>query len=649
MNAFAQYKNFMEALFEPTDTVAFMFLANGTPPVHDFVPAERAFSLDYFDILQKINESHNVYAAMNPFKAELRGATAGRTKANVAEVKRVYADADTNGEAVLAKVKNATSTPPPTVILQSSPGKFQFIWNVQGLTQHTAEPLLKAIAQEYGTDAAVAEVARVLRVPGFKNRKYIDAPEVTVVGDIEFGNYTPLDFALTTKSAETKAESAPGLPRDTAGLIPHGHIHSYLVREAGKLRHEFGLGEEAIYAALHELVHSNCAPPIDDSRIKAMAKDAATWDDGGIRLLMSADIIPDPTQPAPVVDWRPYFRSVGELEKGDIRMLIDGFMPEGSNYIGAPAGGGKTWLALSMAKALTTGKPFLGCKDFTIPAIIPCLYLIPEVGARAFRMRLEKFRIPDDPNLFLCRTISEGSTLMLNDPILRAAVAELKPVVFLDTAIRFNTSADENSAVQNKMLVDDIITLRQAGAAGVIALHHSTKSTRKEGMSLENILRGTGDTAASADCVYGLLRDEKLYDEGRGPEEFDVRCIKPRDIQKPPLPFRIAASRKAPEGTITTFKTGIASNIDEFGDFLIVSGEVQKSDLMSRIDKFLTNDPTLVLKDLMELTGAKKWQINSATKSLGWVKSKKGNVWKKGGDALEDVKVEISDREEVAF
>jgi hypothetical protein len=322
------------------------------------------------------------------------------------------------------------------------------------------------------------------------------------------------------------------------------------------------------------------------------------------------------------------FRSVGELDSGEIRMLISGFMPEGTNFIGGLPGGGKTWLALSMVKALTTGRPFLGREDFTVPVITPVLYLIPEVGARAFRKRLEKFKIPNDSKLFLCRTISEGSILSLSDPILIGAIKAMKPVVFLDTAIRFNNATDENSAMQNKALVDAMIILRQLGAVSVIALHHSSKTMRKEEMTLENVLRGTGDMAASADCVYGLQRDDKLYDEGRGPEEIDVRCVKPRDFS-PPVPFRIAASRKS-DNFITNYKSGLVSNIDEHGDFLVVSENVQRNALVSKVNELLTTDPKRTLKELLELTGAKQWKVREALKSNGWDKPKTSDVWTKG-------------------
>jgi len=71
-----------------------------------------------------------------------------------------------------------------------------------------------------------------------------------------------------------------------------------------------------------------------------------------------------------------------------------------------------------------------------------------------------------------------------------------------------------------------VIRLRQAGAIAVIGLHHATKKMRTEGMSLELALRGTGDIAASADAVYGLLRDSMLYNNGEGPNEIQVACLK---------------------------------------------------------------------------------------------------------------------------
>jgi RepB DNA-primase from phage plasmid/AAA domain len=662
MSAYEQYTSFMQSLFSPEDTVCFALIKKDSPVKHIFASASEAFTERAFEALQNQNEKYNVFVGMNPFKPELCGKETGRTKENVQKVKRLYADADVNGDAVLENIRTSTKIPQPGVILNTSPGRYQFIWNVDGLTQQSAEPLLRAIAQEFGTDPAVAEIARVLRVPGLKNHKHAGAPEVVVVGDIEADIYDRVDFKLQANSTEApKVEIA----RNSENLVKVGHIHFFMLSVAGKLR-ENGLTPDEIEPILRRRVHEECETPpngFDDSKIVAMARSTKSWEPGKNTDLVLSSTFDEQSETSSVVpitlagdlfkqgksaeeinaiiqkmvsdaavkkesEWRNSFRSVGELDSGEIRMLINNFMPEGTNFIGGLPGGGKTWLALSMVKALTTGRLFLGREDFTVPAIIPCLYLIPEVGARAFRKRLEKFRIPNDPKLFLCRTISEGSVLSLADPVLIGAIKSMSPVVFLDTAIRFNTARDENSAMQNKALVDAMIQLRQLGAVSVIALHHSSKAMRKEEMTLENVLRGTGDMAASADCVYGLQRDDKLYDEGRGPEEIDVRCVKPRDFN-PPAPFRISASRKS-DNFITSYKFGLVSNIDEYGDFLVVSENIQMNALVSKVNELLTTDPKRTLKELLELTGAKQWKIREALKSNGWTKSKTSDVWVKG-------------------
>jgi AAA domain len=124
------------------------------------------------------------------------------------------------------------------------------------------------------------------------------------------------------------------------------------------------------------------------------------------------------TQTIDLSKWQEMFRPVGELESGEVQMLIDGFLPEGVTCIGALPAEGKTLFALSIAKAPTTGEDFLGEICFPVPQVVPVVYLIPESGARAFRRRCEKLRIPSDRSRFLCRTISEGSTILLDDPFL---------------------------------------------------------------------------------------------------------------------------------------------------------------------------------------------------------------------------------------
>jgi RecA-family ATPase len=247
--------------------------------------------------------------------------------------------------------------------------------------------------------------------------------------------------------------------------------------------------------------------------------------------LDNAITIKDTMQTPPeleIPEWRKLFKKLSEMDQSPMKFPIANFLPEGVTFLGALPGSGKTWLCLSMAKAICTGRKFLG--SLTVEEPTNVLYLIPEVGERQFRQRMEAMEIPDDDR-FLCRTLSQGP-LRLNHQGLLRAVQNLKPIVFLDTAVRFNPSPDENDAAKSaKLLTEAIFQLRHEGAAAVVCAHHSTKAVSGN-VTLETCLRGTGELAAMCDAVY--------YLEVKDRASFKVRIqnLKARDFEQIP-PFEI--------------------------------------------------------------------------------------------------------------
>jgi hypothetical protein len=405
--------------------------------------------------------------------------------------------------------------------------------------------------------------------------------------------------------------------------IPSGRRNSTITSILGKARQQNGLEYEALLSLARQH-NQRCTPPLPESELQTIAGSIAKY-----AVKPCGELVFDETRAEQPAHWRENFKAVGELEKGNVRMLIRGFLPEGTTFIGGLPGEGKTLFALSIAKALTTTDPFLG--KFFVEEQVPVIYLIPESSGRAFRARCEKFRIPDDPNLFVCRTVSEGATLPLDDESLFQAVRELKPVVILDTFIRFSESDDENDAAQNKKIVSDIIRLRQAGAVAVIGLHHAKKDIRQKGMSLESVLRGTGDIAASCDAAYGLLRDQMLYNSGKGPNEIEVSCVKPRDFE-PPAPFRIAATRK-PEARDGELVFGMPSVIDEYHDFTVIGQAQSERDTTDQLVRLVEQDPAMTLSELEKATGLSLWVIRQALTKAGWIKphgGKGGRNWSNG-------------------
>jgi hypothetical protein len=117
----------------------------------------------------------NIYVAANP----LRFGSRKRTKESIDEVRHLYIDIDSDGDARLAAIRSSDAVPKPSAILSTSPGKYQVLWQVGNFRFAEQERLLKLLAIMFGGDPACTDCNRVLRLPGFLNHKYDPAHLVT--------------------------------------------------------------------------------------------------------------------------------------------------------------------------------------------------------------------------------------------------------------------------------------------------------------------------------------------------------------------------------------------------------------------------------------------------------------------------------------
>jgi hypothetical protein len=238
------------------------------------------------------------------------------------------------------------------------------------------------------------------------------------------------------------------------------------------------------------------------------------------------------------VDWVDIFHSWAEFEQcPPLQFAIEGFLQnDGATMIGGLSGHGKTFILLSVAKALLAGKGSRLWDLFTVKEnAVRVVYLIPECSLAPFKHRLKLFGIynclaPDDGRL-LVRTLSKGPTPCLSDP--RILFAAKGAHVILDTAVRF-AEGDENSATEMaRGLANDIFALLGSGARSVLCAHHSPKPFARENtMRLENVLRGSGDVGAMLTTAWGV----KQLDADSN--VIHIENIKPRDFQ-PCGPFQI--------------------------------------------------------------------------------------------------------------
>ncbi len=324
--------------------------------------------------------------------------------------------------------------------------------------------------------------------------------------------------------------------------------------------------------------------------------------------------------------WWNGYRGVDELEgNGTIKMYIENFLPEGITIICGLPKEGKSFLALSIAKALTSGNPLFGRPKFSVPEITPVLYLAAESGDAALKLRCEKMGITKDKTRFLARTLSQGPMFGLDDENIQNAVKAMKPVVILETLIRFNDGTDEDSSTQNRKLAEAIFRLIGWGAKVVIGIHHSRKDLNKANPSKESAVRGSGDGLAMVDAVWLVMQDERLFKKGEGPNEVEIVGWG-RDFN--PTPMRLALTKNAPKDVppgVKLFAPGIVSHIDLKGDLEwvqkgLVFEQTQESaeSLKQTIERLVIEDPTVTLKELIRKTSQKEWKVRKVLKQLGY-------------------------------
>lgn len=192
------------ALHEPTDTVPVLLRnrAHGQT-LQRIAAAETIASPEFQRWLTDQNRvGSDIFIGMNP----LKDGASNRTKDNIKEVRHVYLDLDHDARAALVSVRDSLDAPPPNFVLDTSPGKHQVVWKIEGVDLEQAESLLHSLATEFGGDSAATDATRVLRLPGFVNRKYATGTGFIVEARQESNRvYSLRDFTIQ--------EGAPEAPR----------------------------------------------------------------------------------------------------------------------------------------------------------------------------------------------------------------------------------------------------------------------------------------------------------------------------------------------------------------------------------------------------------------------------------------------------
>ncbi len=234
--------NFLTRCFASSETIALLLRREDAPrPQQRVVTPEQVLAPRYMAWLTFENDNGaNIYVSANP----LHPGSRKRTKECVASVRHIYIDIDEDGDARLVALRASDRVPAPTTILSTSPGKYQALWRVAGFGFEQQERTLKLLAIAFGGDSACTDRNRVLRVPGFYNRKYSPAHLVAAEYPAD-ATYGPADFRLDAVAVSSVLPLRGNARKSRPGKYSHSEddwawICDQLAhgKDAAKLTHE---------------------------------------------------------------------------------------------------------------------------------------------------------------------------------------------------------------------------------------------------------------------------------------------------------------------------------------------------------------------------------------------------------------------------
>ena len=204
---------FLNSMFDRGDRVATLAISRGgdsTDVQQRFTPAHVAAGKTQSWLRHLNAKRYDIYLGVNPVRQD----STRREKGDIADVRRLQVDLDDNGPENLKRLLGDAARgaiPQPRHLIRSSKDHYQVLWDTARgqWSPDQAEATMRSLAAHYGGDPACSEVARVMRWPGYRNRKEGRAGEVVRWIDRGGKPVSPDDFRALPAPEMHTARDAP--------------------------------------------------------------------------------------------------------------------------------------------------------------------------------------------------------------------------------------------------------------------------------------------------------------------------------------------------------------------------------------------------------------------------------------------------------
>lgn len=446
------------------------------------------------------SQEYDLYFSPLPFKNKRR------KSASVRAVNLLWSDID---EGNPKKLK-------PTILWESSPGRLQGLWIMDGEAMHPedAVQLNQALTYLLGADKGCWDLARVLRIPGTHNHKYSSLPEVRMLEYDEELVYT--QTALKRKLKVNKKPDTSNTVNIKGSTLSSDQVMSKYRRQIpSKVKQLLaqkvvtkGKRSEIIWYLENKLSESGLSP----EEILVVIK-ASNWNkykgrsDEEERLRTEMNKIIETKMEAPSekesrdaaneeLSTDLIIESMSDVMRSQNSMpgwLVEGFWLNQSHGIvaGQPKSF-KSTLALDLAISVASGKDFLDKYKVNNPG--PVVYIQNENAKWIMKDRIAKglaykkiigsvdqfedtlkVKFVDDLPLYM---INQQS-FMLTDPMhqrqLDKIFEEIKPVLIILDPLYLMFDGDINSAKELNPVLSWLMEMRFTHNCGMMLIHHYNK------------------------------------------------------------------------------------------------------------------------------------------------------------------------------
>lgn len=226
---------YIKANYENSDRLAAVVLNRQQGETIQRIATAEAIASPRFQAWLRHKNAHgsDIYISQNALNEDADG----RTKADVKTIRHVYLDLDRDGDQALAKIEASSNVSKPNFVINTSPRKYQVIWKVEGMNQAESENLMRAMVRELGGDPAATDSTRVLRLPGFYNKKYEPGHRIEA-RQISSETYRSADFKISLEVSQIASESPVQASKAERGAghqrTPSEHDWAWVMR---KLEH----------------------------------------------------------------------------------------------------------------------------------------------------------------------------------------------------------------------------------------------------------------------------------------------------------------------------------------------------------------------------------------------------------------------------